>query len=212
MRRPVRRLPRRQPPAPSGIRPANRSGPGWRAFAAPRAAKANSSPTSSPIFLRNSPSAPALAAPRRRSNRPRPRHAQRHHWLHKGGIVLHFSRIDSITDAETLLGLIVAIPWSSAPRSPTAKPTSLTSSAAPSSMSPAPPALIGEIEDVDRTAGPVALLVVRGKEGRNPRALRKILSPQNRRRRQARRNGPPRRPHQPEHPSPKHASPKINRS
>src|ERR1035441_6824199 len=32
------------------------------------------------------------------------------HWLHKGGLVLHFSGMDSITAAETLSGLIVAIP------------------------------------------------------------------------------------------------------
>ena len=32
------------------------------------------------------------------------------HWLHKGGIVLHFSGIDSISAAETLAGKIVAIP------------------------------------------------------------------------------------------------------
>ena len=34
------------------------------------------------------------------------------HWLHKGGIVLHFDGIESITDAETLTGLGVAIPRS----------------------------------------------------------------------------------------------------
>jgi 16S rRNA processing protein RimM len=32
------------------------------------------------------------------------------HWLHKGGVVLHFSGVDSISAAETLKGLIVAIP------------------------------------------------------------------------------------------------------
>jgi 16S rRNA processing protein RimM len=32
------------------------------------------------------------------------------HWLHKGGLVLHFSGVDSITAAETLSDLIVAIP------------------------------------------------------------------------------------------------------
>src|SRR5579863_2941044 len=30
------------------------------------------------------------------------------HWLHKGGVVLHFSGVDSISAAETLNGLIVA--------------------------------------------------------------------------------------------------------
>src|SRR5450432_395535 len=32
------------------------------------------------------------------------------HWPHKSGIVLHFALSDSITTAETLSGLIVAIP------------------------------------------------------------------------------------------------------
>src|ERR1700733_7348495 len=34
-----------------------------------------------------------------------------HHWLHKGGIVLHFAQSDSISSAEKLAGLHVAIPW-----------------------------------------------------------------------------------------------------
>ncbi len=32
------------------------------------------------------------------------------HWLHKGGIVLHFAGVDSISAAELLAGMIVAIP------------------------------------------------------------------------------------------------------
>src|ERR1700733_12064064 len=32
------------------------------------------------------------------------------HWQHKGGIVLHFAGVDSISDAEKLAGLVVAIP------------------------------------------------------------------------------------------------------
>ena len=32
------------------------------------------------------------------------------HWLHKGGIVLHFAGVDSISAAEELAGLVVAIP------------------------------------------------------------------------------------------------------
>lgn len=88
------------------------------------------------------------------------------HWLHKGGIVLHFSGIDSITAAETLTGLIVAIPREQ--RAPLAEDETyigdligcmLVDVAGPA------PVDIGEIEDVDRTAGPVALLVVQGKAG-----------------------------------------------
>src|SRR5208282_4759671 len=42
---------------------------------------------------------------------PAPRQVElQAHWLHKGGIVLHFAGIDSISAAETLAGLIVAIP------------------------------------------------------------------------------------------------------
>src|SRR5205814_4626443 len=33
-----------------------------------------------------------------------------HHWLHKGGIVLHFAGVDSISGAEQIAGQIVAIP------------------------------------------------------------------------------------------------------
>jgi len=88
------------------------------------------------------------------------------HWPHKGGIVLHFSGIDSISAAETLTGLIVAIPI--AERAPLPQDEvyiadligcTLFDVAGPS------PVPIGEIEDVDRTAGPVALLVVRGASG-----------------------------------------------
>jgi 16S rRNA processing protein RimM len=32
------------------------------------------------------------------------------HWLHKGGVVLHFAGVDSITDAELLRGMVVAVP------------------------------------------------------------------------------------------------------
>ena len=35
-----------------------------------------------------------------------------HHWLHKGGVVLHFAGVESISDAEGLTGLMVAIPRS----------------------------------------------------------------------------------------------------
>lgn len=38
--------------------------------------------------------------------------ALENHWLHKGCVVLKFAGIDSISDAETLRGLLVAIPAS----------------------------------------------------------------------------------------------------
>src|ERR1700735_2511348 len=49
---------------------------------------------------------PATARPT-----PDPREVELiHHWLHKGGIVLHFAGVDSISTAETLIGFFVAIP------------------------------------------------------------------------------------------------------
>jgi len=92
------------------------------------------------------------------------------HWLHKGGVVLHFSGVDSITAAETLAGFIVAIP-----RAERALPSedevyvgdligcALVDLAGATEATTAP--VVGEIVEVDRTAGPVALLVVRGPAG-----------------------------------------------
>ena len=88
------------------------------------------------------------------------------HWLHKGGVVLHFAGIDSITAAETLNGLIVAIPR--AERAPLDEDEiyigDLVGCTLIDVAGPAP-VVIGEIEEVDRRAGPVALLVVRGAAG-----------------------------------------------
>jgi 16S rRNA processing protein RimM len=84
-----------------------------------------------------------------------------HHWLHKGGVVLHFSGVASISDAETLAGLIVAIPR--AQRAPLAEDETYIGDligCALVDVSRDPPQFVGEIEDVDRTAGPVALLVL----------------------------------------------------
>jgi 16S rRNA processing protein RimM len=88
------------------------------------------------------------------------------HWLHKGGIVLHFEGVDSISAAESLQGLYAAIPR--AERAPLAEGEAyigdlvgcvLIDIARPE------PRVVGPIEDVDRSAGPVALLVVRGPHG-----------------------------------------------
>ena len=88
------------------------------------------------------------------------------HWLHKGGIVLHFSGIDSINDAETLAGLIVAIPR--AERAPLAEDETYIGDLIGCTLvdvSATTPKVVGNIEEVDRTAGPVDLLVVRGASG-----------------------------------------------
>lgn len=95
------------------------------------------------------------------------------HWLHKGGIVLHFAESDSISSAETLVGLIVVIPLADrAPLDadeiyiPNLIGCTLFDTAGPA------PIPIGQIEGVDRTAGPVALLVVR-----SPHSDEEILVP-----------------------------------
>jgi 16S rRNA processing protein RimM len=89
-----------------------------------------------------------------------------HHWPHKGGIVLHFAGIDSISAAETLNGLIVAIPR--AERAALADDEIYIADligCALIDVAGKAPVAVGEIEDVDRAAGPVALLVVRGAAG-----------------------------------------------
>jgi 16S rRNA processing protein RimM len=87
-------------------------------------------------------------------------------WPHKGGIVLHFAGIDSITAAETLKGMIVAIPR--------AKRAALDEDevyvgdligCTLVDVAGAEPVTVGEIEEVDRSSGPVALLVVQGEAG-----------------------------------------------
>jgi 16S rRNA processing protein RimM len=88
------------------------------------------------------------------------------HWLHKGGVVLHFAGVDSITEAETLSGLIVAIPR--AERAPLDEDEVYVADligCALIDVATAEPVTVGEIEDVDTTAGPVALLVVNNAAG-----------------------------------------------
>ena len=84
------------------------------------------------------------------------------HWLHKGGVVLHFAGVDSISAAEELGGCIVAIPR--------AERTKLDEGdvyigdligCVLVDVADAEPRVVGVIEDVDRSSGPVAMLVVR---------------------------------------------------
>ena len=100
-------------------------------------------------------------APRAKTNAA-PREVElQAHWLHKGGIVLHFADSDSISAAETLAGLIVAIPL--AERALLAADEVYIGDligCALFDVAVSAPVLVGQIEDVDRTAGPVALLVV----------------------------------------------------
>ncbi len=88
------------------------------------------------------------------------------HWLHKGGIVLHFAGVDSISAAEELNGLVVAIPR--AERVPLGDDEVYIGDLIGCTLidvTGADPTEIGVIQDVDRTAGPVALLVVKGRSG-----------------------------------------------
>jgi 16S rRNA processing protein RimM len=92
-----------------------------------------------------------------------------HHWLHKGGIVLHFAGVDSISSAEELAGLIAAIPQEQ--RAALAEDELYIGDligCAVVDVAGAEPVTVGEIEDVDRSAGPVAILVVRGKSASQP--------------------------------------------
>jgi 16S rRNA processing protein RimM len=86
-------------------------------------------------------------------------------------VVLHFAGVDSISSAETLNGLMVAVPL--AERAELGEDEvyiadligcSLVDVAGVGLAGDAP-VVVGEIEDVDRTAGPVALLVVKGAAG-----------------------------------------------
>ena len=114
-------------------------------------------------LLRGTLSAGGDVAPKKDDENPREVELV-HHWLHKGGVVLHFAGVDSISAAEQLAGMIVVIPREDR--------ASLSTGeffigdligCVLVDVSSAEPVTVGEIEDVDRSAGPVAILVVRGK-------------------------------------------------
>ncbi len=101
-----------------------------------------------------------------------------HHWLHKGGIVLHFAGVDSISAAEELAGLIVAIPREErAALDDDELYIGDLIGCVLVDVAGAEPVTVGEIEDVDRSAGPVAILVVHGRVSRrNPDSVCEGLS------------------------------------
>lgn len=117
------------------------------------------------LWLIANPESPrAKAIPLKPSPAPREVELQAH-WLHKGGIVLHFAHSGSISDAETLAGLIVAIPLEHRAQLDADEVyigdligCTLVDVAGVAPVS------VGQIEEVDRSAGPVALLVVRSVE------------------------------------------------
>ncbi len=88
------------------------------------------------------------------------------HWLHKGGIVLHFAGIDSISAAEALKGAIVAVPR--AERSALAAGETYIDDLIGCTLvdvSGAETVPVGPITDVDRSAGAAPLLIVRRPAG-----------------------------------------------
>jgi len=88
------------------------------------------------------------------------------HWLHKGGIVLHFAGVDSISAAEELKGMLVAVPQSE--RAPLADDETYIGDLIGCvlvDVAGAEAVTVGEIENVDRSGGAAPLLVVRGARG-----------------------------------------------
>jgi 16S rRNA processing protein RimM len=111
---------------------------------------------------------PTVTARPDESALPSPREFQlKHHWLHKGGVVLHFAGVDSISDAETLAGQIVAIPREE--RAPLAEDEIYIGDLIGCILVDVARAErvveVGAIEDVARDAGPVPLLMVQGRTG-----------------------------------------------
>jgi 16S rRNA processing protein RimM len=88
------------------------------------------------------------------------------HWLHKGGIVLHFAGVDSISAAELLAGMIVAIPRGERTALQDDE-TYISDLVGCVLVDVGGDALveIGTIDDVDRSAGPAPLLVVQSAKG-----------------------------------------------
>jgi 16S rRNA processing protein RimM len=87
-------------------------------------------------------------------------------WLHKGGVVLHFAGTDSITDAEALAGLTVAIPMAdrAAPQPDEVHIADLIGCTVVD-VAAQPSCVVGEIENVERPAGAAPILIVRGARG-----------------------------------------------
>jgi 16S rRNA processing protein RimM len=87
----------------------------------------------------------------------------KNHWLHKGGVVLHFVGVDSISAAETLAGMVVVIPRTE--RAELSEDEVYISDLVGCTLvdvAGAEAVAVGTIENVDRTAGAAPLLVVRG--------------------------------------------------
>ena len=112
------------------------------------------------LWLLPAPASAAAAA-------PAPRQVELlNHWLHKGGVVLHFAGVDSITAAEALKGMTVAIPREE--RAALGKDEVYVGDLIGCvlvDVAGAEAVRVGEIENVDRSGGAAPLLVVRGAKG-----------------------------------------------
>ena len=91
----------------------------------------------------------------------------KNHWLHKGGVVLHFEGVESISEAEKLAGMIVAIPHQerAALADDEVYIADLVGCMLVDVANSDAPVMVGEIEDVERDVGPVPILMVRGAAG-----------------------------------------------
>ncbi len=88
------------------------------------------------------------------------------HWLHKNRLVLKFSGIDSINDAEALRGMVVAVPATE--RAPLAEDAVYIGDLIGCRVideTPAVPVDLGEVVDVQREPVTADLLVVRTPAG-----------------------------------------------
>jgi 16S rRNA processing protein RimM len=98
---------------------------------------------------------------------PQPRPVElANYWLHKGGIVLHFAGVDSISAAEELKGMTVAVPQ--ADRAPLPADETYIGDLIGCMLvdvAGAEAVTVGEIENVDRSGRAAPLLVVRGARG-----------------------------------------------
>jgi 16S rRNA processing protein RimM len=83
------------------------------------------------------------------------------HWLHKGGVVLKFAGVDSISQAETLIGSEIQIPL--AERAVLDDGSVYLSELVGCTVTDAGQE-IGRIEDVTFGAGEAPLLVIRGRK------------------------------------------------
>src|SRR6201996_8033601 len=88
------------------------------------------------------------------------------HWLHKGRVVLKFAGIDSISDAETLRGMDVAIPREQrAPLEDDSVYIADLIGCQVFDISHGEPNPVGEITDVDREITSTPLLILRPSGG-----------------------------------------------